>query len=240
MKALVVGASGATGQHLVTLLLSKNYNVKIVVRSTENLPISWKSNKNLEIIIASILDFSDEEMQELTAECQAIISCLGHNLSFKGIYGEPRKLVTEATRRLCEAVLSNKPQAPTKYILMNTSGNRNLDLNEKVSFPEKIVIALLRLILPPHVDNEQAAEYLRTEIGQQNKFIEWTAVRPDDLINNEKITPYEIHPSPIKSAIFKAGKVSRINVAHFMSLLLTSEGLWEKWKGKMPVIYNKK
>jgi hypothetical protein len=93
--------------------------------------------------------------------------------------------------------------------------------------------------LPPHVDNEQAAEYLRTKIGQDNRLIEWVAVRPDGLVNGEEVTAYEIHPSPIRSAIFDAGKVSRINVAHFMAELATEEALWSTWKGQMPVIYSR-
>lgn len=122
---------------------------------------------------------------------------------------------------------------------MNTTGNRNRDLSEPISFAQKCVIGLLRLLLPPHVDNEKAAEFLRTQIGQNNEVIEWIAVRPDGLILEEEVTEYEIHPSPIRSAIFNAGKTSRINVSHFMANLILDDNLWNKWKGQMPVIYNK-
>ena len=70
-------------------------------------------------------------------------------------------------------------------------------------------------------------------------MVEWTAVRPDGLIDEEKVSEYEIHPSPIRSAMFNAGKTSRINVAHFMADLITDNNTWNKWKGQMPVIYNK-
>jgi hypothetical protein len=70
-------------------------------------------------------------------------------------------------------------------------------------------------------------------------MVEWAAVRPDDLINEKEVTEYEVHPSPIRSAIFNAGKVSRINVAHFMATLIHDDKLWQKWKGQMPVIYSK-
>ena len=122
---------------------------------------------------------------------------------------------------------------------MNTTGNTNRDINEPISFGQKCVIGLLRLLLPPHVDNENAADYLRTQIGQNNKFIEWAAVRPDNLINEDHVTDYEIHPSPIRSAIFDAGKTSRINVGNFMANLISNTVLWNMWKGQMPVIYNK-
>lgn len=239
MTILVVGASGATGSKLVEQLLIKNHKVKVIVRTPEKVPDSWKTNENLQIISASVLDLSDSEMTEIVKDCQALASCLGHNLTFKGMYGQPRKLVTDATKRLCNAIKANNLPNSTKFVLMNTTGNRNRDLNEPISFAQKCVIGLLRLLLPPHVDNEKAADYLRTQIGQNNNFIQWVAVRPDGLINEEEVTSYEIHQSPTRSAIFNAGKVSRINVGHFMANLIYDDNLWAKWKGQMPVIYSK-
>ncbi|MDB4270716.1 SDR family oxidoreductase [bacterium] len=239
MTTLVLGASGATGRQLVEQLLNRGQKVKVIVRSPEKLPESWKSNDNLLIISASILELSDSQMSELINGCLAIASCLGHNMNLKGIYGQPRKLVTNATQRLCNAIRVNSPEEPIKYILMNTTGNRNRDLNESISSGQKFVIGLLRLLLPPHVDNEKAADYLRTKIGQNNQFIEWAAIRPDTLTNEQEVSEYEIHPSPIRSAIFDPGKTSRINVGHFMANLIIENDLWDKWKGQMPVIYNK-
>jgi len=238
MTVLVVGASGATGSKLVEQLLTGKNKVKAIVRSSEKLPQSWKTNDNLQIIVASLLELNDIEMQEIVSECNAVVSCLGHNLTFKGVYGKPRRLVTDATRRLCNAIKSNKLQNSTKFVLMNTTGNRNRDLNEPISLAQRLVISLLRLLLPPHVDNEKAADYLRTQIRQNHKFIEWIAVRPDGLINEDKVTNYEIHQSPTRDAIFNAGKVSCINVAHFMANLITDDNLWSQWKGQMPVIYS--
>lgn len=100
-------------------------------------------------------------------------------------------------------------------------------------------MGLIRKILPPHVDNEKAADFLRMDMGQDDKEVEWAVVRPDTLINEDRVTDYDAHPSPIRSAIFNAGKTSRINVAHFMSELITVDDTWSRWKGRMPVIYNK-
>ncbi|WP_298497671.1 NAD(P)-dependent oxidoreductase [uncultured Algibacter sp.] len=239
MNILVVGASGATGSQLVEQLLNQNHKVKVIVRSPQKLPEAWKTHANLQIISASLLELSDAQLSKIVSNCNAVASCLGHNMTWKGIYGQPRKLVTEAVQRLCLAIQSNNPQNPTKFVLMNTTGNRNRDLNEPISFAQKCVIGLLRLLLPPHVDNEKAADYLRTQIGKNHQVIEWVAVRPDGLINEENVSDYEIHPSPTRSAIFNAGKVSRINVAHFMASLINDNTLWTTWKGQMPVIYSK-
>lgn len=240
MTVLVVGASGATGRQLVGQLVMQGHSVKVVVRSPNKLPNAWHNTKHIQIVTASLLELSDAQLMGLTLDCNAIASCLGHTMSWKGIYGQPRMLVTTAVQRLCTAVDTHKPESPVKFVLMNTIGNRNRDTNEAISLAQKCVIGLLRMLLPPHVDNEKAADYLRTQIGQHNPFVEWAAVRPDSLLNTDEVTEYELHPSPITSAIFGNGKTSRINVAHFMAQLIKDEDLWLKWKGKMPVIYNRK
>lgn len=238
MTTLVVGASGATGRLLVEQLLARGQKVKAIVRSSSSLPLALTKDKHLTIIEASILELKDTDLAEYVSDCEAIASCLGHNLTFQGLFGQPRRLVTDATRRLCEAIKANHSATKTKFILMNTTGNRNRDLDEPVSFAQTCVVGLLRLLLPPHVDNEGAADYLRTQIGQIDQAIAWVAVRPDTLIDEEEVTEYEILPSPIRSAIFDSGKTSRINVADFMADLIVDKQTWNKWKGQMPVIYN--
>ncbi len=235
---LVVGASGATGRLLVEQLLNRGQNVKVIVRSPDKLPEVLKNHDSLSVMRASVLDLSDAEMAQHVNGCDAVASCLGHNISLKGIYGHPRRLVTDATRRLCNAIKANRSEEPTKFVLMNTAGNSNRDLLEPILFGQRCVIGLLRL-LPPHVDNEKAADYLWTKIGQNDGAIEWAAVRPDNLIDKVQVTEYEVHSSPIRSAIFDAGLTSRINVGHFMAELITDDDTWNKWKGQMPVIYNK-
>lgn len=239
MTTLVVGASGATGRLLVEQLLNRGQDVKAIVRSAGKLPEDLEKHNNLTRIYASVLDLSDAEMVQYVNGCDAVASCLGHNMSFKGVYGHPRRLVTDATRRLCSAIKSNNPGQPVRFVLMNTTGNSNRDIPERVSFSQKWVIGLIRLLLPPHLDNEKAADYLRTKIDQNDGAIGWVAVRPDSLIDKSEVSEYDVYPSPIRSAIFDAGRTSRINVGSFMADLITDDDTWNRWKGQMPVIYNK-
>lgn len=239
MNILIVGASGATGRLLVEQLLARGHFVKVIVRSPDTLPAAIRQHDRLSVIRVSVLELSEAELATHVKGCDAVASCLGHNMNLKGIFGHPRRLVTDATRRLCEAIRANAPEAPTKFVLMNTAGSSNRDLHEPISFAQKCVIGLLRWLTPPHADNEQAADYLRTRIGRTDGMIEWVAVRPDGLIDKGEVTAYEVHPSPIRSAIFNPGQTSRINVGHFMAELITNDATWQKWEGQMPVIYNK-
>lgn len=239
MTILIAGATGATGRFLAKELLDRGHTVKMVVRSPERLPEAVRSHAHATVVTGTILDMNDAEVAGLVRGCEAVALCLGHNLTLKGVFGHPRRLVTDTTRRLCTAITANRPARPVKFVLMNTVGYSNRDLQEKRSFAERCVIGAVRALVPPQPDNEEAAEHLRVAIGQHDPAIGWVVVRPDSLIDEQEVTGYDVHPSPIRSGVFDPGKTSRINVGNFMASLITDDQMWERWKGQMPVIYNK-
>ncbi len=237
-KVLVLGASGATGKLLVADLLQRNTEVVAVVRAASSLVNIFANQSNYREIPASITEMSEQDLMLALKGCDVVLSCLGHNLTFKGMFGEPRRLVADTIKKVSRAIESLEPDKKIKIILMNTTGNSNRDIPEKPPLSQKLVISVLRLLLPPHVDNEQAADFLRTCIGQDHQFIEWVAVRPDSLTNEKEVSKYKTHTSPTRNAIFDSAPTSRINVSNFMANLATDSDLWNVWRGKMPVIYN--
>jgi nucleoside-diphosphate-sugar epimerase len=237
-KVLVVGASGATGKLLVQQLLQQDIKVVAIIRATSTLSQANDKQPNLDLIRANISDMSEDDLASYLENCDAVLSCLGHNLTFKGMFGKPRLLVTDSIEKISRTLESINADKQVKIILMNTTGNSNRDIPEQAPLSQRCVISLLRLLLPPHVDNEKAADFLRLHVGQTHECIEWVAVRPDGLTDEDNVTEYDIHPSPIRNPIFDAGQTSRINVANFMSNLVINSDLWDTWKGKMPVIYN--
>lgn len=238
MKVLVLGANGATGFNVVTQLLKHGISVKALTRNVEKFePI--KNSGNLEVIKAGILEIDIHILKNHINEVDAVISCLGHNITLKGIFGKPYTLVADALMKTITAVRINNQSRKVKIILMNTTACINKLQNETFTKRENFVMKIMRFLLPPQRDNEYALEYLSDTAGMNDKHIEWIALRPDTLINEAEISEYTVHPSPVRSPIFDAGKTSRINVAAFMVSLLKDEKLWEKWKFKTPVIYNK-
>lgn len=238
MTTLVLGATGATGRLAVQQLLAKGENVKALVRSKSRLT-PWLTNlEHLTVVETEITELTIEQWQQHLEGVDSVISCLGHNLTFKGIYGHPRRLVTDVVARIHQAVERMAPAKPVKYVLMNTTGVKNPDLNEEHSTGEKIVIGLLRRVLPPQADNEDAAHYLRSQVGQNNPYMTWVAVRPDGLVDDPEVSTYVEESSPVRSPIFDSGKTSRINVGNFMMRLITEETTWQTWQGKSPVLYN--
>lgn len=238
MKVLVLGASGATGKLVVMQLIKRQINIRVVVREGAILSAEILDNPLVEIERGNIAEFNDSEMISLLEDCNAIVSCLGHNITIRGIFGKPRNLVFDTIRNISE-IVKEKADKKVKLILMSTTGYTNTITGEKNSLGERIILSILKLLLPPHRDNVKAANYLHEEIGEDNEKIEWIAVRPDTLVNEDNKSTYEVFESPVRSPVFNAGTTSRINVSHFMADLLINERLWREWQFKMPVVYNK-
>lgn len=235
MKVLVLGASGATGKLVVQNLLKRKIKVQAVIRESANIPQNMMEDENLEIIKGNISQFDNLKIQAILKDSDSVICCLGHNLSFKGMFGPPYKLVSGTIKKVIDAIQSQSGNK--KLILMSTTAYTNKKIGEKNTLGEKIIFALLKIFLQPHNDNMVAANYLVNNIAEKSSF-SWVAVRPDSLIDEENESDYEVHDQKVRSPIFDPGKTSRINVSHFMVELITNNNLWDKWNNKTPVIYN--
>ncbi len=169
--------------------------------------------------------------------CDAAISCLGHVLSFKGVFGPPRDLVTRATARLCRAIAALEPARPVKFILMSSvSVHRPGGLDTRRGALERGFMWMLRGAIPPAGDNQRAANFLHEEIGADNPFVQWVVVRPDSLLAGD-VSAYALHEGLV-SSLFAPDRTNMANVAHFMGELVADPQAWAAWKGKLPVIVN--
>ncbi len=240
---------------MVLQLLQKKQNVRAVARSKERLfnsldEILSESTRDLNIVSrldvteASLLDLTQDELEKIVSGCDAVVSCLGHNMNFKGLFLPPRRLVSEAAKRLSRAIeAANKDKEketsgrPTKFILMGSDGVANPSGgDDKRTCSERVVLTMLRHLLPPHKDNEKAAAYMS---NMDAPSIEWTVVRPTDLINGNA-TDYELFDKPQKGLFgnAKEGVATRANVAKVMVDMIMNDELWNDWKGRMPVVHD--
>ena len=232
---LVVGGTGRTGGRVLQQLLKRSVNVRAIVRSADRLPVGVAENPKLTVIEADLLELSDQDLQRRVRGCDAVVSCLGHVLDLKGIFGPPRDLVTQATARLCQAIEVVQPAAPVRFILMSSvSVNRSDHLDTRRGTPERVFMAVLRGLTPPANDNQRAADFLGSEIGADNAYVQWVAVRPDTLLDGD-VSEYELHEGLVDS-LFKPGSTNMANVAHFMCELATDDEVWDEWKRKLPVV----
>jgi len=236
---LLLGATGRTGRAVLAKLLARDLPVRAIVRSAARLPAALAASPRLSVIEAELLALGDEALRSQVAGCDAVISCLGHTLSLRGVFGSPRELVTQATARLCGAIDALQPAAPVKFILMSSvSVHRPAPLDARRGGGERAFLTLLRALVPPARDNQRAADFLVQGIGEAHAGVQWAIVRPDTLVAGE-VSPYDLHEGLV-DGIFTPGKTSIANVAHFMAELATDPQVWAAWRGKLPVIVNRR
>ncbi len=234
MTVLLVGGTGRTGRRVLEQLLDRGVHVRAIVRDTRRLPAGATESPRLTIVEADLLSMSDDEIASQVGGCDAVISCLGHVISLRGVFGPPRDLVARATRRLCRATSG---PTPVRFILMTSvSVNRPGRLDTRRGNSERAVLWLIRALLPPARDNQAAADFLCREVGTLSPFVQWVAVRPDTLVDGD-VSEYAVHEGLVNS-LFAPGQSRMANVAHFMCELATNAKTFETWKGKLPVITN--
>jgi len=234
---LLVGGTGRTGRRVLEQLLGRGIGVRAIVRSARELPVDAAADPNLQVIEASLLSLGDQDLQRHLRGCDAVISCLGHPLSLRGVLGPPRDLVTRATTRLCRGIEALQGAEPVKFILLSSvSVVRPGGLDTRRGAFERALVWVLRGLLPPARDNQRAADFLHAIVGTSDPFVEWTAVRPDSLLEGD-VSGYTLHEGLVDS-LFAPGSTSMANVAHFMGELVTNPKAWEDWRGRWPVITN--
>ncbi len=235
--ALLLGATGCTGERVLEQLLSRGVNVRAVVRAAGRLPAGVAANPALTVIEAELLSLSDDELRRHVAGCDAVISCLGHVINLKGVFGPPRDLVTRAVSRICGAVEALRPAEPVGLVLMSSvSVNQPGRLATRRGGLERAALWALRGAVPPARDNQSAADFLHGVIGTDDPFVRWVTVRPDTLLKGD-VSEYVLHEGLVSSLV-RPDSTNMANVAHFMCELVEDPALFDNWAGKMPVIVN--
>jgi uncharacterized protein YbjT (DUF2867 family) len=218
-------------------LLARGASVRVIVRSAERLPRDLTGAPGLTVLQADLLSLSDDDLLAQLRGCGAVISCLGHTLSLKGIYGAPRDLVTQAAATVHRVTAVLQPAQPMKLIMMSSvSVNDPRGSRSRRGVVERAVLTLLRCVLPPALDNQRAADFLSRDVGSSDPLLEWVAVRPDTLLDGGA-SRYAVHRLLVDS-LFAPGKTNIENAAHFMCELVTEDRVWAAWKGRLPVVVN--
>jgi len=248
-KILVAGSTGATGKHVVQMLLDRGDTEVIAVARSQNKLMGLLRNgeeqsvKNLTVKEAGISKLTVDELKVLTEGCTAVVSCLGHNMTFKGMFREGY-FVSETVKKLTEAM----PEG-CRFVLMSTDGLAYPDGSDpKRTRFERGMLRFLRWLLPPVADNEMSVGHLFDQAKKENSC-EWVGVRPGDLfdINDEEIVratskkDYEVFDHTFGS-LFGDNSTARSQVAHFLVDLSTmgKRPFEKKYNHKLPVIYQYK
>lgn len=232
---LLLGATGRTGRRVLAELLARGVPVRAIVRSPASLPPGAAASPLLTVVRAGVLDLPEAALQEQVAGCGAVVSCLGHVISLRGVFGPPRDLVLRAIRRVCGAVEALRPAAPVRLVLLGSvSVHRPGPADARRGAWERAFLWALRALVPPAMDNQRAADFLFDRIGPDHPAVRWVVVRPDTLLPGDA-SPYEVHGGLV-NGLFAPGQTRMANAARFMCDLATEPATFAAWRGKAPVI----
>lgn len=231
-QVLLLGGTGRTGGRVLSELLGRGLQVRAIVRTASRVREEVVSHPDLSVIEAELVAMSDGDLRHHMTECTAVVSCLGHTLSLRGIFGPPRDLVARTAERVCEAAEELRPDGPSRFVLMTSvSVNRPRRADSRRGAGERAYMWVMRGLVPPARDNQRAADLLA---GGRCRSLEWVVVRPDSLIDGDR-TEYHVHEG-IVASLFRPDTSRFVDIAHFIADLVTDEAVWRRWRGAMPVI----
>lgn len=234
-RVLILGATGRTGGRVAAQLLQRGVAVRAIVRSADRLPVGLAEHPLLDVIEADLLAMPLDDLVRHLDGCDTVLSCLGHNISARGLFGPPHLLVARSLGRVRAAVEVRQPETPVRLILMSSvSVNMPGRADTRRGAAERAYLAGLSVVLPPVRDNQRAADLLARQVGPADPHLQWVAVRPDTLTEGD-IAEYIVHDTLVAS-IARPDRTRMAHVAHFMCELVTDDTTWQRWRGRMPVI----
>lgn len=211
MKIAVLGATGQTGQYLVSQALQQGHIVTAIVRNPGKLTVH---HANLKVVEADI--FSAESLKPHFKGQDVIMSCLGFPVSFlSGVTG-----YTQSMNSMVNAMRGarvNRVITMTSWYTEPNSGTRS-------SY-------LIRFMLLPMIRSVLNNMFQMEQFLQKNEDINWTVVRPPGLTNvsatAQEFLTHEGYFVPDNSGNPTGSSVARGDVARFMLSLLNSNA-WVK------------
>jgi dihydroflavonol-4-reductase len=104
MKALVTGASGFIGSHLVDLLLARDYSVRVLVRTTSHM--EWLQDRRLERVHGDLFD--EQALRNAVAGVEHVYHLAGVTKAKR--INEYYRANQQGTKNLLAAVKENNPR----------------------------------------------------------------------------------------------------------------------------------
>jgi nucleoside-diphosphate-sugar epimerase len=172
MKVLVLGASGFIGRNLVTKLLSKGYQVRVLTRSHKK-----KFPKEVEVVFGDLTN-SDLGTCSLVHDCEVVFNCAGE-LNDKSKMWDVH---VEGTERLINSFASNNIYSNKHWVQLSSVGAYGPPL-----------IANLPRVVTEQTANNPIGEYEYTKTKADDFIIDFSQIlgvtysilRPSNVVGPE-------------------------------------------------------
>ena len=190
MKLLVLGATGGTGQQVVTQALDAGYDVTVLARTPGKVAIH---HPHLRVLHGAVTDVG--ALAEATRSQDAVISALGRGKTFKA---------DRLMERSVPLVLAAMYNANVPRLMFTSAVGVGVSFQDSPWLAKLFFKTLLREI---YADKAIGEELIR------NSRLDWTIVQPGALNDGPLTRRYR---SGERLAMARMPKISRANTAHFL------------------------
>jgi putative NADH-flavin reductase len=192
MHLSIFGATGPTGQYLLQEGLRRGYSITALVRNPMALQLA---HEQLHVIQGDIADMS--AVEEAIRGTEAVLSVLGAAYSFK-----PINVYSVGTAHMLAAMR----KTGVRRILCTSSGAANPAYEPREGL-------FFGLLFKHTYGRTLYVDMRRMEQEVAKTELDWTIVRPAQLIETAGVTPYRVGPGYF---LPNGTKTSRRDLADFM------------------------
>lgn len=190
MKLLVLGATGGTGQQVVTQALDAGYDVTVLVRTPGKVVVH---HPHLRVLQGAVTDVS--ALAEATRSQDAVISTIGRGKTFKA---------DRLMERSVPLVLAAMHNAKVPRLMFTSAVGVGATFQDSPWLAKLFFRTLLREI---YADKAIGEKLIR------NSRVDWTIVQPG-LLNDGPLT--RRYRCGERLAMSGMPRISRANTAHFL------------------------
>jgi len=191
-KLIILGATGGTGQQLVTQALEAGHEVTALVRSAARIPAR---HDRLQLVVGTLPDDESNLLAHAVRGHDAVISALGRGTSFTS-----DNLIQRSVPAILSAMRANRVR---RLIFMSAIG-----VGDAVRDAPLFSRIMIRLLLKDIYADKLAGEELI-----QHSDLEWTLVQPAQLTNGPLTRKYRVGE---RLKLRGIPTIARADVAHFI------------------------
>ncbi len=207
MKLLVLGATGATGQHVVHKALDAGHEVTVLVRDASKI-----TNPQVTVVTGRVSQGAD--LVKVVSGQDAVISALGPRVQKDPICAEAAEAVVQAM----------KQAHVTRLVWMSAAG-----VGDSAGPVTRASFIFGRIILPLFLKRAYA-NHLRAEQTVRASALDWTIVRPVQLVD---VLTGNAVTANLGDTKLLGLKIARADVAGF----LVQEVVEKKYVRQLPMLH---
>ncbi len=166
MKVIIFGATGFSGQAILTETIKQGHEVTVLVRDASKVQIK---HNNLRVVEGNVLD--SQKIASVIQNQEAVIQCLG--IGGKGD-GKPTTFISEATKCIVDEM---QKQRIKRLIAMSNVGAGN-SVAFQPRFFTKIILRYFMKWLKVIIEDKN-----RMESIIMNSNLDWTIVRCPNIVD---------------------------------------------------------